>query len=55
MRILILFLLFINDLTDISDSFTKCSLVADDLKIYSSIYTIADCSSLQISIDRLAL
>ena len=51
----ILFLLFINDITDISDSFTKCSLFADDLKIYSSIDTIADCRSLQIALDRLAL
>jgi len=51
----ILFLLFINDITDISDSSTKCSLFADDLKMYSSIDTIADSSSLQIALDRLAL
>ncbi len=51
----ILFLLFINDVTDISDSGTKFSLFADDIKIYSSIDIIEDCGSLQAALDKLAV
>lgn len=42
----LLFLIFINDVMD-AVKFSKCSLFADDLKIYRQVKTLRDCIALQ--------
>ena len=49
----ILFLIFINDVAEILDNQTSCSLFADDLKIYSAVDVNTGHFSLQNSLDRL--
>ena len=51
----ILFLIFVNDVVDISDNSTVCSLFADDLKIYSAVDIVAGCDSLQNALDKLTV
>ena len=51
----ILFLIFINDVVEISNCCSNCSLFADDLKIYSAVDTNADRDSLQVALDKLVL
>ena len=50
----ILFLVFINDVTDDPVNKVSLSLFADDLKLYSSIDKSDDCLSLQCALDKLA-
>jgi len=47
----ILFLLFINDVTNIFET-CKFLIFADDLKLYLPIYSIDDCVKLQSDLDR---
>lgn len=47
----LLFVLFINDLPEVSDSIVK--LFADDAKLYSTASTLAECEKIQRNIDNL--
>jgi len=49
----LLFLIFINDLTDMFDSDITPKLYADDLKLYSTIYSSADSTQLQQNLIKL--
>jgi len=45
----LLFLLYVNDVTDIFDGDYVCKLYADDIKLYSVLDNVNDCSDLSIS------
>ena len=49
----LLFLIYINDLPDVCDSYSKMSLFADDAKIYTYINNVDDCISLQHNANKL--
>ena len=51
----ILFLIFINDVTDDPVNKVSLSLFADDLKLYSSVNKCDDLLSLQCALDKLAV
>ena len=49
-----LFLIFINDVCDISNNLTvSCKLYADDIKLYSCYDTKASINDLSVAIDKL--
>ena len=49
----ILFVIYVNDLIDCFDKEIVCNLYADDIKLYTYIRSLSDCSRLQLAIDRL--
>ena len=49
----ILFVNYVNDVVDCFDNEVVCSLYADDIKLYTYIRSLSDCSRLQFTIDRL--
>jgi len=51
----LLFLLFINDITDLFDGTVNVKLYADDIKIYYEIVNNADVDCLQIGINDLCI
>lgn len=48
----LLFLLYFNDVTEVIKS-SKCSLYADDLKVYNEITSLRDCVAMQKDLDML--
>jgi len=46
------FLLYVNRLTSVFDNDVTCHLLADDVKLYTVIKTLTDCTSLQRGIDK---
>ena len=50
---LILFVIYVNDVVDCFDKNIVSSLYADDIKLYTYIRSLSDCSRLQLVIDRL--
>ena len=51
--VLLLFLLYVNDVTDIFDGDCVCKLYADDIKLYSVLDNANDCSDLQLKLNEL--
>ena len=51
----ILFLIFVNDVTDNPVNDVTLSLFADDLKLYSTVTKTDDCLSLQNALDKLSI
>ena len=49
----ILFIIYVNDVVDCFEKEVVCSLYADDIKLYTYIWSLSDCSRLQLAIDRL--
>ena len=49
----ILFVIYVNDVVDCFDLDVVCSLHADDIKLYTCIRSVSDCSRLQLAIDFL--
>ena len=49
----LLFIIYINDVADLFNRHIKCSLYADDVKLYSVIDSQDDCFILQSAIDEL--
>jgi len=49
----LLFVLFINDITNLFSDNCKCKLFADDLKLYTVLETIEDCALLQSKLNEL--
>ena len=49
----LLFVIYINDVADLFNGSIKCSLYADDVKLYSVIDSEDDCIILQSAIDEL--
>ena len=49
----VLFVIYVNDVVDCFDEEVVCSLHADDIKLYTYIQSLSDCSRLQLAIDRL--
>ena len=48
----ILFVIYVNDVIDCFDKDVVCSLYADDIKLYTYIQSLSDCSRLQLAIDH---
>ena len=51
----LLFVLYINDLTNVLGDAVECKLFADDVKLYTAIRTSADQTRLQEALDRVVL
>jgi len=49
----LLFLLYVNDVTDIFDGDCVCKLYVDDIKLYSVLDNANDCSDLQLKLNEL--
>jgi len=49
----LLFILYVNDVTDLFDNGCLCKLHDDDLKLYTSVSTVVDLENLQSSLSRL--
>ena len=49
----LLFLLYINDVTDVFNNDCKCKLYADDIKIYSVLDNVCDGADIQVKLDEL--
>ena len=49
----ILFVIYVNSVVDCIDKEVVCSLYADDIKLYTYIRSLSDCSRLQLAIERL--
>jgi len=49
----LLFLLYVNDVTDIFDGDCVCKLYAKDIKLYSVLDNANDCSDLQLKLNEL--
>ena len=50
----LLFLVYINDLSQVFSGEVKCKLFADDVKLYSEIHSSSDCFKLQEALDKIA-
>jgi len=48
----LLFLLYVNSLASIFDNDVTCHLFADDVKLYTVIKALTDCTRLQKGIDK---